>query len=71
MTSLFFRDLRGNLWAVNKVMGFVKDAEPDNEAAIHFLAILEGGMSTEITEVLYTELTKSLIILESAEPDEA
>ena len=68
MTNLFFKDARGNFWAVNKVVGFVRDVQPTEEGKEeeHFLAILDGGMSTEITKVLFEELTKALIVLESA-----
>ncbi len=69
MTNLFFKDARGNFWSVNKVVGFVKDVVPGEEEGkeeVHYLAILDGGMSTEITKVLFEELTKSLIVLESA-----
>lgn len=73
MTNLFFKDARGNFWSVNKVIGFVRDVVPGEEdkEEVHYLAILEGGMSTELTKVLYEELTKSLIVLESAEQEEA
>ena len=81
MTNLFFKDARGNFWSVNKVIGFVRDVVPteesnafpstENKEEVYYLAILEGGMSTELTKVLYEELTKSLIVLESAEPEEA
>jgi len=69
MTNLFFKDARGNYWSVNKVIGFVRDVATDEEGkeVEHFLAIVEGGMSVEITQVLFTELTKSLIVLESTE----
>ena len=68
MNNVFFKDLRGNYWAMSKVVGFVKDYGPVEEGngEIHFLAILEGGMSTEINSVLYRELTGSLITLEAA-----
>ena len=66
MNNVFFKDLRGNYWAHNKIIGFVKDFGPEGDSEVHYLAILEGGMSTEIGEVMYNELTKSLITLEVA-----
>ena len=68
MNNVFFKDLRGNYWAHDKIVGFVKDFGPteEGESEVHYLAILEGGMSTEISEVMYNELTKSLITLEVA-----
>lgn len=73
MDNLFFKDIRGNLWAVSKIIGFVKDPQPteDGKEEFHHLVILEGGMSTEITATLYAELLKSLITLEATELDEA
>lgn len=72
MDNLFFKDIRGNLWAVSKIIGFVKDTQPNEEGKEeeHCLAILEGGMSTEISKPLYVELLKSLITLETVDEPE-
>lgn len=69
MNNLFFKDIRDNYWAVSKIMGFVKDTQKDEEEkdVDHFLVILEGGMSTEISATLYYELVKSLVTLEATE----
>lgn len=72
MDNLFFKDIRGNLWAVSKIIGFVRDTQLTDEGKeeFHYFVILEGGMSTEITATLYNELLKSLITLEATELDE-
>ena len=64
MNKLFFRDVRGNIFALDKVVGFVCD-ETENET--HYLAILEGVGSVEITSSMYNELSNMTIILENEE----
>ena len=73
MNNLFFKDVRGNFWSVNKVIGLVRDVQTteEGEELVHFLAVLDGGMSTELSATLFAELTRSLIILEAAENGDA
>ncbi len=72
MDNLFFKEFRGNLWAISKGVGFVKGTQPNEEGkeTEHYLTILEGGMSTEISKPLYVEMLKSLITLEAVDEPE-
>lgn len=66
MNKIFLKDLRNNYWDVNKVMGLIKEINPENEAEVQYIAVFEGGISTPISVEMYNKLLEFLITIEFA-----
>ena len=64
MTRTFFKDQRGNFFALDKVIGLVVDKdEEDNQI---YLVVLDGGIQTLVSKEMYTKLLEFAIIIEMA-----
>lgn len=64
MTRTFFKDQRGNFFALDKVIGLVVDK--DEEGNQVYLVVLDGGIQTLVSKEMYTKLLEFAIIIEMA-----
>ena len=64
MTRTFFKDQRGNFFALDKVIGLVVDKDEDGNQV--YLVVLDGGIQTLVSKEMYTKLLEFAIIIEMA-----
>ena len=69
MNKLFIKDVQGNLWSLDKVVGLVN--QKNQETGVdQYIIVMEGGMSAEISMGMYFKLVELLITLEVEEDSE-
>ena len=69
MNKLFIKDIQGNLWSLDKVVGLVNQQNPE-DGTTQYIIVMEGGMSAEISMGMYFKLVELLIVLEIEEDSE-
>ena len=69
MNKLFIKDVQGNLWSLDKVVGLVKQENPE-DGEIQYIIVMEGGMSAMISMSMYYKLVELIIALEIEEDSE-
>lgn len=67
MTRTFFKDQRGNFFALDKVIGLVIDK--DEEGNQVYLVILDGGIQTLVSKEMYAKLLEFAIIIEMVDSE--
>ena len=67
MNKLYFKDINGNVFSLEKLVGFIKD---ENEGEPHYLVLLDGVGTIEVEKSLFNELVGMVFILDKAEDSE-
>ena len=70
MDKVFFKDLRENYWDISKIMGLIKEMNPENEAEVQYIVVFEGGISTPVTKEMYNKLLDFLITIDVVPQEE-
>ena len=62
MNKLFFKDINGNVFSLEKIVGFIKETGEIGDT--HYLVFLEGVGTVEVDSQLFNELISMVIILD-------
>ena len=67
MNKLFFKDINGNVFSLEKIVGFIKETGEIGDT--HYLVFLEGVGTIEVDQMLFNELVSMVIILDRSDND--